>query len=304
MTAEACAAVSRDRGGSGRNPHVRPVLSDRASQGHADVGPRRDSGWRRGGTARRAPDSNFNPLGTRRRHANAQESTGSRSATALRTSPTSRRRTRTSTTARTLNEFAARSGSRGRPSANSCGPRTTLASIPSFYTELKNSKSIVLDKDEHDVFGDGRVVIKSAPGHTPGHQTLILGLAATGRVMLSGDLYHYPRSARCTGRRPTTSSTSSSRPPRARSSRSISRRQRPAVDRARLRRQRQAQEIARLLRMIVSGPDGVRETVKTDTTFQRRAPEHARIPGSSCYSLRVERALWHKRPAVCGGGLR
>ena len=64
--------------------------------------------------------------------------------------------------------------------------------IPSFYTELKNSKSIVLDKDEHDVFGDGRVVIKSAPGHTPGHQVLILRLATTGRVMLSGDLYHYP----------------------------------------------------------------------------------------------------------------
>jgi glyoxylase-like metal-dependent hydrolase (beta-lactamase superfamily II) len=57
---------------------------------------------------------------------------------------------------------------------------------------LKNSKSIVLDKDEHDVFGDGRVVIKSAPGHTPGHQVLILGLVTTGRVMLSGDLYHYP----------------------------------------------------------------------------------------------------------------
>jgi N-acyl homoserine lactone hydrolase len=50
-----------------------------------------------------------------------------------------------------------------------------------------------MDKDEHDVFGDGQVVIKSAPGHTPGHQTLVLKLAATGRVMLSGDLYHYPQ---------------------------------------------------------------------------------------------------------------
>jgi N-acyl homoserine lactone hydrolase len=64
---------------------------------------------------------------------------------------------------------------------------------PSFYTELKNSKLVVmLTKDEHDVFGDGQVIIKSAPGHTPGHQVLILRLAATGRVMLSGDLYHYP----------------------------------------------------------------------------------------------------------------
>ena len=64
---------------------------------------------------------------------------------------------------------------------------------PPFYTELKRGKSIVLDKDEHDVFGDGRVVIKSAAGHTPGHQVLVLNLASTGRVMLSGDLYHYPQ---------------------------------------------------------------------------------------------------------------
>jgi len=64
---------------------------------------------------------------------------------------------------------------------------------PAFYTELKNRKPLVIDRDEYDVFGDGKVVIKSAPGHTPGHQVLILNLAATGRVMLSGDLYHYPQ---------------------------------------------------------------------------------------------------------------
>jgi glyoxylase-like metal-dependent hydrolase (beta-lactamase superfamily II) len=64
---------------------------------------------------------------------------------------------------------------------------------PSFYTQLKNSKTVAINKDEYDVFGDGQVVIKSAPGHTPGHQTLALKLAATGRVMLSGDLYHYPQ---------------------------------------------------------------------------------------------------------------
>ncbi len=31
-----------------------------------------------------------------------------------------------------------------------------------------------LDKDEYDVFGDGKVVMKAAPGHTPGHQVLVL----------------------------------------------------------------------------------------------------------------------------------
>jgi N-acyl homoserine lactone hydrolase len=63
---------------------------------------------------------------------------------------------------------------------------------PSFYTALKNSKVVVVEKDEHDVFGDGSVIMKAAPGHTPGHHVLILKLATTGPVMLSGDLYHYP----------------------------------------------------------------------------------------------------------------
>lgn len=63
---------------------------------------------------------------------------------------------------------------------------------PSFYVRLKDSRSIALEADEFDVFGDGQVVIKSAPGHTPGHQVLVLRLPKTGRLMLGGDLYHYP----------------------------------------------------------------------------------------------------------------
>jgi len=63
---------------------------------------------------------------------------------------------------------------------------------PAFYKDLERSKSIALDKDEYDVFGDGTVVIKAAPGHTPAHQVLVLRLASTGRLMLGGDLYHYP----------------------------------------------------------------------------------------------------------------
>ena len=63
---------------------------------------------------------------------------------------------------------------------------------PSFYTRLRDSRSIALEADEFDVFGDGQVVVKSAPGHTPGHQVLVLRLSKTGRLMLGGDLYHYP----------------------------------------------------------------------------------------------------------------
>jgi N-acyl homoserine lactone hydrolase len=63
---------------------------------------------------------------------------------------------------------------------------------PTFYTALEHARSKVIDKDEYDVFGDGRAIIKAAPGHTPGHQVLVLRLASTGRIMIAGDLYHYP----------------------------------------------------------------------------------------------------------------
>jgi glyoxylase-like metal-dependent hydrolase (beta-lactamase superfamily II) len=43
---------------------------------------------------------------------------------------------------------------------------------------------------DFDVFGDGSVIIKSMPGHTPGHQVLYLDLAENGPTLLTGDLYH------------------------------------------------------------------------------------------------------------------
>jgi N-acyl homoserine lactone hydrolase len=63
---------------------------------------------------------------------------------------------------------------------------------PSTFSALKNSKTILIKDKEYDVFGDGSVIIKSAPGHTQGHQVLYVKLAKTGGVVLSGDLYHYP----------------------------------------------------------------------------------------------------------------
>ena len=63
---------------------------------------------------------------------------------------------------------------------------------PSTYSALRNSKTRILGTEDYDVFGDGTVIIKLAPGHTPGHQILYLKLAKTGGVLLSGDLYHYP----------------------------------------------------------------------------------------------------------------
>ena len=73
---------------------------------------------------------------------------------------------------------------------------------PATYASLKTSRTVIVSDDEHDVFGDGTVILKQAPGHTPGHQVLYVKLAQTGGVMLSGDLYHYPQE-RTLGRLPT-----------------------------------------------------------------------------------------------------
>jgi N-acyl homoserine lactone hydrolase len=44
---------------------------------------------------------------------------------------------------------------------------------------------------DRDVFGDGSVVILSTPGHTPGHQSLLVKLPKTGAILLSGDAVHF-----------------------------------------------------------------------------------------------------------------
>jgi N-acyl homoserine lactone hydrolase len=72
---------------------------------------------------------------------------------------------------------------------------------PTHYSALRNAKTRILDNEDFDVFGDGAVIVKSAPGHTPGHQVLFLKLVKTGPVLLAGDLYHYPEEI-TTGRTP------------------------------------------------------------------------------------------------------
>lgn len=61
------------------------------------------------------------------------------------------------------------------------------ADVYNAIKDLTNTKK--LDGD-FDVFGDGSVVIKSMPGHTPGHQVLYLDLPENGPTLLTGDLYH------------------------------------------------------------------------------------------------------------------
>ena len=72
------------------------------------------------------------------------------------------------------------------------GAREFAIRDSSSYDKLKDSKRITLNNEDHDVFGDGTVVIKTAPGHTPGHQMLFLKLKQFGPLLLEGDLYHLP----------------------------------------------------------------------------------------------------------------
>ncbi len=60
------------------------------------------------------------------------------------------------------------------------------------YSALKDSKTTILPPaSDYDVFGDGSVIIKQAPGHTPGHQVLFLKLPKTGPVLIAGTLLPY-----------------------------------------------------------------------------------------------------------------
>ncbi len=83
---------------------------------------------------------------------------------------------------------------------------SALAGNPEFepsdvFAKLKETKLTIIEGN-HDVFGDGSVQLIYAPGHTPGHQVLLINLANTGPVLLSGDLYHF-RESRALRRVPT-----------------------------------------------------------------------------------------------------
>ncbi len=61
---------------------------------------------------------------------------------------------------------------------------------PSTYDKLRANPVIKLNGD-YDVFGDSSVMILSTPGHTPGHQSLLVRLPKRGPVVLSGDMTHF-----------------------------------------------------------------------------------------------------------------
>ena len=60
---------------------------------------------------------------------------------------------------------------------------------PDSYSALAERPVQLLDGD-HDVFGDGTVVITRLPGHTIGSQSLLVKLRESGTILVSGDLTH------------------------------------------------------------------------------------------------------------------
>jgi len=59
------------------------------------------------------------------------------------------------------------------------------------YNAISQLNNVQRLNGDYDVFGDGTVIIKSMPGHTPGHQVLYLDLLENGPTLLTGDLYHF-----------------------------------------------------------------------------------------------------------------
>jgi N-acyl homoserine lactone hydrolase len=58
--------------------------------------------------------------------------------------------------------------------------------VPRFKPDMK----VIKAEGDHDVFGDGSVTLISTPGHSPGHQCLLVKLSKTGAMLLTGDAVH------------------------------------------------------------------------------------------------------------------
>jgi glyoxylase-like metal-dependent hydrolase (beta-lactamase superfamily II) len=65
------------------------------------------------------------------------------------------------------------------------------ANVAAFTPWISGGSKVEPQAADKDVFGDGTVVILRTPGHTPGHQSLLVRLKEKGAVILSGDAAHF-----------------------------------------------------------------------------------------------------------------
>jgi N-acyl homoserine lactone hydrolase len=74
------------------------------------------------------------------------------------------------------------------------GPNDNVNQLMALARKLLGTpKHLELIDGDTDVFGDGSVTLVSTPGHTPGHQSLLLHLKKSGFIILSGDVAHSQR---------------------------------------------------------------------------------------------------------------
>ena len=65
------------------------------------------------------------------------------------------------------------------------------ANVAGFKEWMGTARKVEPQAADKDVFGDGTVVVLRTPGHTPGHQSLLVRLKETGPVILVGDAAHF-----------------------------------------------------------------------------------------------------------------
>ena len=65
------------------------------------------------------------------------------------------------------------------------------ANVAAFTPWISGGRKVEPQPADKDVFGDGTVVVLRTPGHTPGHQSLLVRLKEKGPVILIGDLTHF-----------------------------------------------------------------------------------------------------------------
>src|SRR6204780_5219346 len=71
------------------------------------------------------------------------------------------------------------------------GPNDNVNQLMALARKLLGTpKKLQLIDGDTDVFGDGSVTLVSTPGHTPGHQSLLVHLKKSGFIILSGDVVH------------------------------------------------------------------------------------------------------------------
>lgn len=71
------------------------------------------------------------------------------------------------------------------------GPNDNVNQLMALARQLLGSpRNLQLIDGDMDVFSDGSVTLVSTPGHTPGHQSLLVHLKKSGFIILSGDVVH------------------------------------------------------------------------------------------------------------------